>query len=407
MLWILLWPLATQAASSAKSYAARFAQAQSLARRGDDAAASKLYEALIKQDPGLPQAYNNLAAIKARHGHYKQAQALLEQALRSDPVYATVYENLSAIYVEMARDSYGKALRLDTPQQAIALRELDKPKPAKPAPIQVAAAPEEKPHSHAGKKAAADESHTQKPAPVTASQATATKPAPAPADDSAATTAAAKPQAKQPETKTATDNPTVVAKSETPAVETKPAQPSPNPQADQTIADKSVMTLTQPAPDETMPAEATPSIALQDDTTAVTPTESKPVATNPSEATAAPLLPFNKEDVITNLQGWAAAWSGKAVDLYLDFYAKDYAPSGMTHPQWVAQRRQRLLAPKWIRVELRDFEVDAIKDDEARVRLTQVYKANNYHDRTRKEFRLRHTPDGWRIVEEKTIAMTH
>ena len=92
------------------------------------------------------------------------------------------------------------------------------------------------------------------------------------------------------------------------------------------------------------------------------------------------------------------------MDLYLGFYSDDYAPSGMTHQQWVDQRRQRLTAPKWIQVAVNDFEVGPVKDDVVRVRFIQEYKADNYQDRTRKQIRLRHTPDGWRIVEEKTIV---
>lgn len=110
---------------------------------------------------------------------------------------------------------------------------------------------------------------------------------------------------------------------------------------------------------------------------------------------------------MTTLQGWAAAWSGKAVGLYLSFYTPDYAPNGMTHAQWVALRRQRLRAPKWIHVSLNDFKVGPVQDNTIRVRLIQKYEASNYHDLTRKLFRLRHTADGWRIYEEKTLAKLH
>lgn len=126
LLWVMAVPLHVYAASS-QDYAAQFTKALRLVKQGKDTAASKIYEALIKQAPGQVQAYNNLAAIKARHGQLKQAQALLERALHSNPVYATVYENLSAIYGKMARDSYGKALHLATPRKNVNLRELTAP----------------------------------------------------------------------------------------------------------------------------------------------------------------------------------------------------------------------------------------------------------------------------------------
>ena len=367
MLWALALPLMALAAGG-DDYAERFAKAQSLVQQGDDAGASKIYQALIKQDPSQPQAYNNLAAIKARHGELKQAQALLEQALRSNPVYAAVYDNLSAIYVEMARDSYGKALHLETPQQAIALHEIDGPKPTASASTQIAALPANK-----------------TPVPSTTTLASAGK-----------TTAESvnKPQS----------NPT--------SIVVPVSKPQSAPAATSQVATPAA---THPAP----VAVATSSDANTASPAAVEkPVVTKPVATPTPATETKALLPAaggqadqasepasnNSEELVTTLQGWAAAWSGQAVDLYLSFYTNDYAPVGMTHAQWQAQRRQRLLAPKWIRVSLSDVQVKLIKADEADVRLIQHYQADNYQDRTRKALRLRRGADGWKIIEETTVA---
>lgn len=316
MLWVLGLPCSAVAVS--EDYAVRIAQAYELAKKGDDAAASKIYEALIKAEPARPEAYNNLAAIKARRGELKEAQTLLEKAMRSHPSYAAVYDNLSAVYVEMARDSYGKALRLETPQQQLALRELTEVPATKPTSAQVASAP------------------PAKPAAVVAPPAASAVPAP-----KQATTVIVR-------------APPATTNTVAPATVNKPAEPAP------------------PAP-----AAATPAL---------------------------PPAKIDQSAITTVLQGWAAAWSEKAVDLYLVFYADNYAPDGLSHQDWEAQRRQRIQAPKWIQVELSDFQVEAVKEDEARVRLIQQYRADNYQDRTRKEIRLRHTPDGWRIVEESTLA---
>ena len=332
MLWALTVSLSTHAVTTT-DYASRFAAAQSLAKQGDDAGASKIYRELIKLDPHQPEAYNNLAVIKARRGEFKEAQALLEQAMRSHPSYATVYDNLSTIYVEMARDSYGKALRLDAPQQPIALRELTEPTANKA---------------------------------IVASAAVSPKKTPAP------------------ETKTVV------------AVVAPPAK-----QEEMVAAKTPVVAVTPPAKQEEAVAAKAPVAAVTPPASNV----SQQPAPAKTEATATPAIPFDKEAVITALQGWAAAWSEKAVDLYLVFYADTYAPDGLQRRDWEAQRRQRIQAPKWIQVELSDFQVDTVKEDEARVRLIQQYRADNYQDRTRKEFRLRHTPDGWRIVEESTLAM--
>ena len=411
MLWILCLPLTSKAADS-DEYVRRFNEAQSLAKQGKDAAASKIYQALIKQDPGQPQAYNNLAAIKARHGELKEAQALLEQALRSNPIYATVYENLSAIYVEMARDSYGKALHLETPQQPIALRELTEPTPVKATTIQTAAVATEKTRTPTASSLASTDTVPDTTPPVTTSE-----PPPTRNDKMAqpATTTVNKPEVAKEEEATP-DLPAPPASAETSAEatpnETVPAVPEKPPVTEQASVEPTETPQAPPANTET--SEVTPNVApllagpekAPISEPASTPTEAaveKPESAGPVVA-ASPPVGISKDELLTTLQGWAAAWSGKAVNLYLSFYTDNYAPEGMTHEQWQAQRRSRLQAPKWIQVTLSDFQVDAIKGDEARVRLIQQYKADNYQDKTRKELRLRHTPDGWRIVEEKTMA---
>ena len=91
----------------------QFANARHLWQNGKLKQAAALYESLIERFPDLPDPYNNLAVIYAAQGDYKKAQEILEQGLNTHPGYAAIYENLTAIYVEMARDSYGKALQFD------------------------------------------------------------------------------------------------------------------------------------------------------------------------------------------------------------------------------------------------------------------------------------------------------
>lgn len=91
----------------------QFANARHLWQNGKLKEAAALYESLIERFPDLPDPYNNLAVIYAAQGDYKKAQQILEKGLNTHPGYAAIYENLTAIYVEMARDSYGKALQFD------------------------------------------------------------------------------------------------------------------------------------------------------------------------------------------------------------------------------------------------------------------------------------------------------
>lgn len=117
-----------------------------------------------------------------------------------------------------------------------------------------------------------------------------------------------------------------------------------------------------------------------------------------------PPLAFDEQSVITTLQGWAAAWSEQAADVYLIFYAEDYAPEGMSRQAWEQERRERLKKPEWIKIGLSDFRVVQRANGDAEVQMIQEYQASNYQDKTKKLMRMRETPDGWRIIDEQTLA---
>jgi len=99
-------------------------QAAALAGKGDTAAAEKRYLALIRQAPGQPEAYNNLAALYARQGRLDEARELLEQAMKSDERYSTIYANLGDIYYAMSRKAYARALQMTPDNKAPALQPL-------------------------------------------------------------------------------------------------------------------------------------------------------------------------------------------------------------------------------------------------------------------------------------------
>ncbi|GAB4290958.1 MAG: hypothetical protein Kow0096_04750 [Thiohalomonadaceae bacterium] len=122
--------------------APQFLRATALAGAGQLEAAAALFERLIAAHPDLPEAYNNLAVLRARQGRLDEARELLERALRTDEHYARVHENLSTVYVEMARSSYAKALRLESgaqPPRLAVLTALAGAPVAEP-PVQVAVA---------------------------------------------------------------------------------------------------------------------------------------------------------------------------------------------------------------------------------------------------------------------------
>ena len=105
------------------------------------AAAETTFVALVKQFPGFPQPYNNLAVVYASQGQLDAARTALEKALATDEDYATIYRNLGTVYAEMARDSYGRALQLNTGQRVVSLQLFDA---AGPQPLRLAHATSER-----------------------------------------------------------------------------------------------------------------------------------------------------------------------------------------------------------------------------------------------------------------------
>lgn len=93
--------------------AKKFSEAQGLAKEGQISQAISAYQALIKSNPLLPEAYNNLAALYLKQKNTKQAKFILEQGLHAHKGYGVLYESLTAINVAMARNAYSKALQIE------------------------------------------------------------------------------------------------------------------------------------------------------------------------------------------------------------------------------------------------------------------------------------------------------
>lgn len=118
-----------------------FLRARALTALGRPGAAERAYRQVIEHHPQRIEAYNNLAALLVEQEQLAQASQILEQALTDiDPAYAAVYRNLQTVNVEIARASYGKALRVDVPEQPVSLATLNLAEVSRP--VQAPAAPE-------------------------------------------------------------------------------------------------------------------------------------------------------------------------------------------------------------------------------------------------------------------------
>ncbi len=84
--------------------------------------AEKGLKQLISSHPEDPRAYNNLAAVYAARGELDKARKFLDKGLATNPDYATIHQNLAAVYTEMARESYGKALQLESTDKRLPIQ---------------------------------------------------------------------------------------------------------------------------------------------------------------------------------------------------------------------------------------------------------------------------------------------
>ena len=92
---------------------ARFLKGLILVNQDQLEDAIKIFEALTKDYPELPEPYNNLAVSYSALGRFDDARKALQSAITTHPSYATAHENLGNIYAMMAADAYNHALSLD------------------------------------------------------------------------------------------------------------------------------------------------------------------------------------------------------------------------------------------------------------------------------------------------------
>jgi tetratricopeptide (TPR) repeat protein len=115
---------------------AKFKRATILARLNRDDDAIEAFTELTQLYPELPEPYNNLAALYAKHGRYDEARVALETAVKANPSYSLAWENLGDLYLRLADASYRRAQTLGHASGATQQRLADIEKIVTPPPAQ-------------------------------------------------------------------------------------------------------------------------------------------------------------------------------------------------------------------------------------------------------------------------------
>lgn len=102
-----------QLAKNPRDAQMRFVRGVILTEMKRTSEAREAFQKLTEDFPELPEPYNNLAVLYANEGRLDSAKAALEMALTASPNYGTALENLGDIYLQMAADSYQRAMKAD------------------------------------------------------------------------------------------------------------------------------------------------------------------------------------------------------------------------------------------------------------------------------------------------------
>lgn len=377
---------AAQAAKQAEAYLKqnpadvqlRFLQGVIAAEQRQNAQAIKIFTALTREYPNLPEPYNNLAVLYAAEGQERKASEVLEQAIRTNPSYATAHENLGDLYARMASDAYAKALQLDGSRQAI------QPKLAlitQIFPKQGGAQP---------KVTVAQNSRDDRAgATAAAAKAEQTKAAEA----KAAETRAA--EAKAAEFKAAEVKASEAKAAEAKAAEAKAAQAK---AAETKLAEAKAAEAKAKAADEARLAAAAKAAAAS---TAVAQAQA---AADDKKAAQAPTKAAGADEVESAVKAWATAWAGQDINRYLDAYSDHFSPAdGSSLAKWKEQRRQRIVGRASIVVTVRDLKV-TVDGDKATAQFRQYYASGALKTTTRKTLRMQREKGQWLITHEGTGA---
>lgn len=140
--------LDTRIAANPRDAQAQFKRATVLAHLNRDDEAISAFVALTQTYPELPEPYNNLAALYAKHGRYTEAREALETATKANPNYGLAYENLGDLYLRLADAAYQRAHDLGqatgpTQQRLDDIQKIISPPKSAGKPVKKVAAPED------------------------------------------------------------------------------------------------------------------------------------------------------------------------------------------------------------------------------------------------------------------------
>lgn len=114
-------------------------------------------------------------------------------------------------------------------------------------------------------------------------------------------------------------------------------------------------------------------------------------------------VPDESNEIIKTVNAWAKAWSDKNMTAYFAFYASDFqTPRGVKRTTWEKTRRDRIIKPKSIQVEITHPKVTLINPARARVSFRQLYHSDAFKHDSSKTLEMVKTDGKWQIRQERS-----
>jgi hypothetical protein len=105
--------------------------------------------------------------------------------------------------------------------------------------------------------------------------------------------------------------------------------------------------------------------------------------------------------IMALIKQWSEARQAQKLDVYLNFYDRNYsAYKHMSPDEWRLWRRSRLPVPEWIRIEIGPVSVQSDKKGYWHAKFWQLYRSPDYQDDTLKELMLSNVGGVWKIMDE-------
>jgi len=109
--------------------------------------------------------------------------------------------------------------------------------------------------------------------------------------------------------------------------------------------------------------------------------------------------------LIEQLKLWAQAWSSKDFGSYTSFYTPQYRAKFKSHQQWLASRRDRILRPGEIKIDVSDIQIKWRSENRAIIDFRQAFDSPRYSDRVMKRLRFSRVGTTWKITEERVLSV--